>query len=396
MEGRPVERFLQELITVAVKERASDLHLEPTERGYWVRFRVDGLLRMTGTSLPPEIGRSVVAALKAKADLDLAESRLPQDGRFSGVFDGTPLDIRVSTLPTPLGEKVVLRLLPKEAPLQDLSQLGMDEATLKVWQRLIHSPQGMVLVVGPTGSGKTTTLYASLRKISKVTVNIVTVEDPIEYRLPLVTQTQVHPEIGLTFASLLRHILRQDPDIIMVGEIRDEETASIAFRAALTGHLVLSTLHTQDSVEAVTRLLDLNVERYLVGACLLGVLAQRLVRTVCPFCAQETEPSPEEVAFIKAVTGKEPDESWKFKRGKRCTKCGQTAYLGRTGVFELLLFSGAVKEAFFSGATQWELRKVAKEQGMKTMMENALEKVRKGVTTVGEIWRVIGKGGEEE
>lgn len=395
-ERRPVEQFLQELITVGVQERASDIHIEPVGKGYWVRYRVDGILRPMGMTLPQDVGRSIVAAIKAKADLDLAESRLPQDGRFSGNFDGVPLDLRVSTLPTPLGEKVVLRLLPKEAPIKEIEQLGMEEDTLKVWSRLIRSPQGMLLVVGPTGSGKTTTLYASLRRISSTSVNIVTVEDPIEYRLPLVTQTQVHPEIGLTFANLLKHILRQDPDIIMVGEIRDEETASIAFRASLTGHLVLSTLHTQDSIEAVTRLLDLRVERYLIGACLLGVLAQRLVRTVCPFCSSEFEPTLEEREIIKSLTGEEVDESWVFRRGKGCRKCGQTGYYGRTGVFELLVFSGAVKEAFFSGANQWELREVAKRQGMRNMVEDALLKVKKGQTTVGEVLRVVASvlGGE--
>jgi len=387
-EPRPVEQFVYELITVGVKERASDIHIEPFNNGYLVRYRIDGLLRPMGISLPLDLGRRLVGAIKAMADMDLAESRFPQDGRFSGNFDGVPLDLRVSTLPTPLGEKVVLRLLPKEAPIKELNQLGMEEDTLASWKKLIKSPQGMILVVGPTGSGKTTTLYASLRSISSPSVNIVTVEDPIEYRLPMVTQTQVHPEIGLTFSLLLKHILRQDPDIIFVGEIRDEETASIAFRAALTGHLVFSTLHTQDSFEAVTRLLDLGVERYLVGACLLGVLAQRLVRTVCPFCSIPASPLPEEVAAVKAVMGKEPEGDWKFVRGRGCTKCGQTGYLGRTGIFELLVFSKDVKEAFFSGANQWELRKVAKEKGMRTMVEDGMLKVKEGKTTVGEVLRV--------
>jgi len=385
---RPVEQFLFELITVGVKERASDIHLEPFQNGYLVRYRIDGLLRLMGLSLPLELGRRLVAAIKAMAEMDLAESRLPQDGRFSGTFDGVPLDLRVSTLPTPFGEKVVLRLLPKEAPIKELSQLGMDEETLRKWKGLIKSPQGMLLVVGPTGSGKTTTLYASLRAILNPSFSIVTVEDPIEYRLPMVIQTQVHPEIGLTFSVLLRHILRQDPDIIFIGEIRDEETASMAFRAALTGHLVFSTLHTQDSVEAITRLLDLGVERYLVGACLLGVLAQRLVRTVCPFCSSPFPPLPEEREFIKKVMGKEAEGDWTFLRGKGCGKCGQTGYLGRTGIFELLVFSGEVKEAFFSGASSWEIRKVAKEKGMRTMVEEGLLKVKEGKTTVGEVMRV--------
>jgi len=389
-EPRPAEQFLSELIAVGIRERASDLHLEPVDGGYWVRYRIDGLLRWMGGKMPMEVGRRLVAAIKAKAELDLAESRLPQDGRISGVFDGVPLDLRVSTLPTPLGEKVVIRFLPKEAPIKELSQLGMGEETLQKWRELIKSPQGLLLVVGPTGSGETTTLYASLRAISNLSVNIVTVEDPIEYRLPMVTQTQVHPEIGLTFSVLLRHILRQDPDILFVGEVRDEETAQMAFRAALTGHLVFSTLHTQDAVEAITRLLDLGVPRYLVGGCLLGVLAQRLVRTVCPFCAEPVTPFPEEVAAIVALTGQKPDESWQFRRGRGCRQCGQTGYRGRTGVFELLVFTEGVKEVFFSGANQWELRKVAKAEGMRTLGEAGIEKVRTGQTTVGEVMRVLG------
>ncbi len=386
---RPVGQFLQELLASAVQERATDIHIEPFERGYMVRFRVDGVLRLTGLSLPQPVGRGVVGAIKAMANMDLAESRLPQDGRFSGTYDGTPLDIRVSTLPTPYGEKVVLRLLPKEAPIKELSQLGMEEDTLSNWSELLKTPSGLLLVVGPTGSGKTTTLYASLRKITTAAVNVVTVEDPIEYRLPLVNQTQVHPEIGLTFATLLRHILRQDPDIIFVGEIRDEETASIAFRAALTGHLVLSTLHTQDAVEAVTRLLDLGVERFLVAACLLGVLAQRLVRLVCPSCSERVSPFPEEAALVKAWTGREPGEDWEWRRGKGCQKCRFTSYWGRTGVFELLVFQGEIKEAFLKGADSLSLRKIAIRQGMRPLVEDALLKVKRGKTTIGEVMRVV-------
>ncbi len=389
LEERPVGQFVHELLSFAVQERATDIHIEPSERGYWVRYRVDGVLRLTGLSLPFPVGRGVVASIKGMAEMDLAESRLPQDGRFSGAYDGVPLDVRVSTLPTPLGEKVVLRLLPKEAPMKELNQLGMEEDTLKAWTELLKSPSGLLLVVGPTGSGKTTTLYASLRKVATASVNVVTVEDPIEYRLPFVTQTQVHPEIGLTFATLLRHILRQDPDIIFIGEIRDEETASIAFRAALTGHLVFSTLHTQDAAEAITRLLDLGVERFLVSACLLGVLAQRLVRLVCPFCSEGVAPFDEEKSLVKAWMGKEPDESWKWLRGKGCQKCGFTSYRGRTGVFELLVFEKTVKEAFLEGASSLSLRKLAKGLGMRSLIEDALWKVKKGQTTVGEALRVV-------
>lgn len=383
----PAVTFVKRLISIGVRERASDIHIEPQEDGAYIRYRIDGVLRPPGKPIPSALGRGVISAIKVMAEMDVAETRLPQDGRIQGVFDGHALDIRVATLPTPYGEKVAMRLLDKSVSLLELEQLGFDNDVGVKFEELVTRPQGMVLVVGPTGSGKTTTLYAALNRIKSPQMHIVTVEDPIEYRIKGITQTQVQPEIGLTFATQLRAILRQDPDVILIGEIRDSETAQIAFRAALTGHLVLSTLHTLDAPSAVIRLLDMGIERYLISGCLSGVLAQRLVRMVCPRCRKRYEPSKEEL--FSANLRWEDVRDWKFYRGAGCNYCGGSGYRGRTGIFELLIMKGELQEAVHSGATGQELKRIAMDSGMRTLREDALSKVKAGITTLEEMNRIV-------
>lgn len=365
-DDAPVIRMINALLTQALREGASDIHIEPFEQISVVRFRVDGALRDV---IRPKkaIHASLVSRIKIMAQLDIAEKRLPQDGRITLRIGGKPVDVRVSTLPTGHGERAVLRLLDKEAGKLDLSHLGMSKDVLTQFDHLIAQPHGIVLVTGPTGSGKTTTLYAALSRVNAGTTNILTVEDPIEYELAGIGQTQVNTKIDMTFAKALRAILRQDPDVIMIGEIRDLETAQIAVQASLTGHLVLATLHTNDSAAAVTRLLDMGIEPFLLSSSLLGVVAQRLVRKLCNHCKQED------------------DGKW---QSVGCEHCGHTGYQGRVGVYELLLTTEAISAQIHHQASEAEIRNAAQVDGMKTMREDGQRWLDAGVTTREELLRV--------
>ncbi|MDY0934577.1 type II secretion system ATPase GspE [Pseudomonas viridiflava] len=368
-DGAPVIRMINALFTQAARDEASDIHIEPYESHSVVRYRVDGTLRDV-VSPRKALHGSLVSRIKIMAQLDIAEKRLPQDGRIALRVAGRPIDIRVSTVPTGHGERVVMRLLDKQAGRLQLETLGMDPDLLARLDHLIRQPHGIVLVTGPTGSGKTTSLYAALARLDASTSNILTVEDPVEYDLPGISQIQVNTRIDMTFALALRAILRQDPDIIMIGEIRDLETAQIAVQASLTGHLVLATLHTNDSVSAVNRLIDMGVEPFLLASSLLGVLAQRLVRRLCPHCKQEDP----------AVPG-----TW---RPVGCAVCNQIGYSGRTGIHELFCVDDAVRSLIHSGADEQALRAAARYAGMLSMREDGARWVRSGTTAPEEILRV--------
>ena len=365
-DDAPVIRMINALLTQALREGASDIHIEPFEQTSVVRFRVDGTLRDV-VKPRKAIHGSLISRIKIMAQLDIAEKRLPQDGRITLRVGGKPVDVRVSTLPTGHGERAVLRLLDKEAGRLDLAHLGMSDAMLPQFDGLIAQPHGIVLVTGPTGSGKTTTLYAALSRVNSTTTNILTVEDPIEYDLQGVGQTQVNPRIDMTFAKALRAILRQDPDVIMIGEIRDLETAQIAVQASLTGHLVLATLHTNDASAAVTRLLDMGIEPFLLSSSLLGVLAQRLVRKLCPSC--------------KSFDGAQ----W---HAVGCEHCGHTGYQGRVGIYELLQTTEEIRAQIHNRASEAEVRATAQAGGMKTMREDGERWLRDGTTTQAELLRV--------
>jgi len=354
----PIIRMLNALLMQAARDGASDIHIEPYERHSSVRFRIDGTLREV---VQPNraLHAALISRLKIMADLDIAEKRLPQDGRISLRLGQRAIDVRVSTLPGAHGERAVLRLLDKSQSRLTLASVGMQGATLQRFEQLITQPHGIVLVTGPTGSGKTTTLYAALQQLDAAHFNIMTVEDPIEYELSGIGQTQVNPKIDLDFAKALRAILRQDPDIIMIGEIRDKETAQIAIQASLTGHLVLATLHTNDAISAVTRLTDMGVEPFLLSSSLLGVLAQRLVRKICSAC-----------------------------QGSGCATCGHTGYQGRTGIFELLSVDDALRERIHNRAAESELLSAAKRQGMTLMREDGERLVAQGITSAQELLRV--------
>jgi general secretion pathway protein E len=380
----PVIRMINALLLQALRERASDLHFEPYEARSVVRFRIDGVLRDV-IEPPRALHAALVSRLKIMASLDIAEKRLPQDGRISLKLGDRVVDVRVSTLPTGPGERVVLRLLDKEAARLDLTALGMSEATREAIDRLIREPHGIVLVTGPTGSGKTTTLYAALSRLPREAVNMMTVEDPIEYALDGVAQTQVNPRIELDFARALRAILRQDPDVIMIGEIRDLETAQIAVQASLTGHLVLATLHTNDATSAVTRLADMGVEPYLVASSLLGVLAQRLVRSLCPACRAAAPPTPGEQKMIAAIGLPATQSLW---TAPGCDECNDTGFRGRTGVYELLLVDDAIRRGVHDGADELTLRAAASRAGMHSLREDGARWLADGTTSLAELLRV--------
>lgn len=383
MEGAPAVQLVNRLIAHAVRSRASDIHIEPQEGNVLVRFRVDGLLREV-FRLPPSVLSSLTSRIKIMGGMDIAEKRLPQDGRFQVTLERRSIDLRVSTMPTVYGEKVVLRILDKTNMLLNLDSLGFSPATREQYESLIRSSYGMILITGPTGSGKTTTLYATLNALSSPEKNIITIEDPVEYLLPGINQVRVNPKAGLDFASGLRAILRQDPDIIMVGEIRDRETADIAVRAATTGHLVFSTLHTNDAVGAVTRLLDMGIEPFLVNSSLIGVVAQRLVRLICPRCRELYEPKPGEVAyaFLGESAGK------KFYRGRGCQQCNYTGYQGRMAIQEILVMTEEIRTLVSARASATEVKKAAIDGGMVTLREDGLLKASQGLTTVEEFIRV--------
>ncbi|MCC6196665.1 MAG: type II secretion system ATPase GspE [Burkholderiales bacterium] len=384
----PVIRMINALLLQALRERASDLHFEPYEARSVVRFRIDGVLRDV-IEPPRALHAALVSRLKIMASLDIAERRLPQDGRISLKLGDKVVDVRVSTLPTGPGERVVLRLLDKEAARLDLTALGMSEPTRAAIDRLIREPHGIVLVTGPTGSGKTTTLYAALSRLPRGAVNMMTVEDPIEYALDGVAQTQVNPRIELDFARALRAILRQDPDVIMIGEIRDLETAQIAVQASLTGHLVLATLHTNDATSAVTRLADMGVEPYLVASSLLGVLAQRLVRTLCPACRVSAPPTVGEQKMVAAMGMSVTEALW---TAPGCAECNDTGFRGRTGVYELLLVDDAIRRGIHDGADELQLRAAASRAGMVSLRHDGARWLAGGSTSLAELLRVTREG----
>jgi general secretion pathway protein E len=382
----PIIRLVNSLFYQASKERASDIHIEPFEQDLLVRFRIDGILYDTVTP-PKAIQPLLVSRVKIMAGLNIAEKRLPQDGRIRLKAAGKDIDIRVSVIPTAFGERVVLRLLDRSAALLGMEELGLSGRNLALVTRLIRQSHGIILVTGPTGSGKTTTLYAALSQINTSDKNIITIEDPIEYQLRGIGQMQVNPKIDLTFAAGLRSILRQDPDVIMIGEIRDAETAEIAIQAALTGHLVFSTLHTNDSFGAVSRLLDMGVEPYLVSSSLLGVMAQRLVRRVCPECRQAYRPTEGEVRDI-GLTPQAVRDGLFYRPGPGCEACHGKGYRGRSGIHALLIFTDATRALVMQRADAAAVRRAAVAGGMPTLRDDGAEKALAGLTTVEEVVRV--------
>jgi len=386
VDEAPIVRLVNLIINQAVADGASDIHVEPHRRSLQIRYRVDGILRDV-MGPPKAVQPAMVSRIKIMANMDIAERRLPQDGRIHIVVEGKEYDLRVSTLPTVFGEKVVMRILDQTSTRVGLTKLGFSQAVLEVWEEMANKPYGMILVSGPTGSGKSTTLYATLSKINSLDKNIVTVEDPVEYQLPRINQVQVNPKANLNFANGLRSFLRQDPDIIMVGEIRDRETAEIAIQASLTGHLVLSTIHTNDAPSATTRRVDMGIEPFLITSALMGVLAQRLVRTICSHCKEAYNPPPEALHRL----GLEPQEGEEivFYRGKGCDRCKGSGYRGRLGLFELMVMTEPIRQLVLKGASASEIRSQATSEGMKTLGEDGIFKVLEGSTTVDELLRVV-------
>jgi type IV pilus assembly protein PilB len=391
VDDAPVVRLVNSIISRAVDERASDIHFEPQGGEMVVRYRVDGVLRQV-TKIPQRMATGVVSRLKIMSDLDIAERRVPQDGRVGLNVGGRSLDMRVASLPTVYGEKVVMRVLDKSNVLMKMSELGFTSDTLARFDACYRRPYGAVLVTGPTGSGKSTTLYAALNQVNSPEKNIITVEDPVEYRLPGVNQVQVNTKAGLTFAAGLRSILRCDPDIVMIGEVRDRETAQIAIESALTGHLVLATLHTNDSAGGLTRLAEMGVEPFLSASAVVGILAQRLARRLCPHCREPISVPHDvlrETAGVSSLPRTLPDPAPVF-RPAGCPRCGGTGYRGRLGVFEVLTMSEEIERLTVAGASSEEIRRQARREGMRTMREDGLLKVLSGHTSLEELARAVG------
>jgi type IV pilus assembly protein PilB len=386
-EEGPIAKLVNSILVDAVKRGASDIHIEPLERNVRVRFRIDGVLHEM-MYIQKKFQAAVVSRIKIMSDMDISERRIPQDGRIKANIKGEVYDFRVSTLPGVFGEKVVLRILGRGAISLSLESLGFSEDNYERYLKMLKTPYGIILVTGPTGSGKSTTLYASLNMINSPDINIVTVEDPVEYQLPGIHQVQVNPKAGLTFASALRSILRQDPDVVLVGEIRDEETARIAIQAALTGHLVLSTLHTNDAPSAVTRLIDMGIEPFLISSSLLGAVAQRLVRTVCPYCKAPYEPTKEEIEAIKATLGDIDLSNATFYKGQGCPRCNNKGYKGRTAIHEIMLMNDEIRDLVLKKASRETIKEAARKYGMVTLREDGMRKVLRGFTTVEEVMRV--------
>jgi MSHA biogenesis protein MshE len=394
LEDAPVVRLLQTLFEDAVQVGASDIHIEPDETVLRIRQRIDGVLHEQ-VMKEKRIAAALVSRLKLMSGLDISERRLPQDGRFNIRVKGKSIDIRLSTMPLQYGESVVMRLLDQSGGLLRLDHVGMPPHILARFRRFIHQPHGIVLVTGPTGSGKTTTLYGALNEMNQPEKKIITVEDPVEYRLPRINQVQVNTKVGLTFASVLRTALRQDPDIVMVGEMRDKETAEIGLRAAMTGHLVLSTLHTNDSISTALRLLDMGAEGYVVASSLQGVLAQRLVRRVCSSCSEEDPLDPQQISWLKAALGIDFVPSG-FKKGRGCSQCGNTGYHGRIGVFEFLEIDAALADALRRNDSSGFARAAQAQEHFISLADCALDYARQGITTMEEVVRVAGQVEELE
>jgi len=380
-EEAPIIKLVHILITDALKDIVSDIHIEPEMELLRVRYRIDGILHEVHT-LPKRLQNAIISRIKILSEIDIAESRRPQDGKISLKLENKDLDIRVSTFPTVHGENVVMRLLDRSSILLGLVDLGFTKEHLDIFSKMIQQPNGIILVTGPTGSGKTTTLYSALGTISTMEKNIITIEDPVEYELPLIRQTQVNVKADITFANGLRSILRQDPDIIMVGEIRDKETAEIAIQASLTGHLVFSTVHTNDAPSSLTRLIDMGLEPFLISSSLILIVAQRLVRKICPKCKEEHSPS---LAVLRDLG---LEENTKFFRGSGCPMCKNSGFLGRIGIFEVLVLDEQIRKMVEEKKSADEIRKRAIELGMKTLREDGLGKAKEGLTTIEEILRV--------
>lgn len=383
----PIIRFVNRIITEAVQDRASDIHIEPYEKDLVVRYRIDGILYKMHNP-PKNFQSAIISRIKIMSNLNIAENRLPQDGRIQIKIGKKDIDIRVSIFPTHYGERVVLRLLNKTDMSFELTNIGFSDTMLAKYNRIIEKPHGILLVTGPTGSGKSTTLYSSLSKLNTPDVNILTVEDPIEYQLFGIGQMHVQPKIGLTFASGLRSILRQDPDIIMVGEIRDLETAEIAVQSALTGHKVFSTVHTNDAASAVTRLVDMGIEPFLISSSVNGFLAQRLVRTICPDCRESYKPDPKQLQELSIKPSQL--KGGKLYRGKGCEKCLNTGYSGRTGIYELLEMTNSIRKLVLSNSDAVSIKEAALSEGMVTLLMDGISKAIDGITTIEEVMRVSG------
>ncbi|WP_270577313.1 GspE/PulE family protein [Caldibacillus thermoamylovorans] len=382
-DDSPVVRLVNQIIDNALVQRASDIHFDPQETELRVRYRVDGILR-TERSLPKHMQNVIVARIKIMANLNITETRLPQDGRIKTTINFKPVDIRVSSLPTIYGEKIVMRLLDLSNTLNRIDKIGFSETNLEKFTDMLKRPNGIILITGPTGSGKSSTLYATLNELNSEDVNIITVEDPVEYQMEGVNQIQVNENIGLTFANGLRSILRQDPDIVMIGEIRDTETAEVATRASLTGHLVLSTLHTNSSIEALSRLVDMGIEPFLISSSILGVVAQRLVRRVCRDCGQ-TVPATDREQQIFSNRGLTIET---VRRGRGCPSCNMTGYRGRMAIHEVLPIDETIRRLILKTASTTEIRDYVRKKGMEFLIDDGLKKVKKGVTTTEEILRV--------
>ena len=383
-DEEPIKRLVNSLLWQAAKDEASDVHIDPTPRETIVRYRIDGVLQQV-TVFPRQVHVTVVNRIKVMSRLDIAQKGLPQDGRSMVLIAGRKIDIRVSTVPTVHGEKIVMRLLFQEEKLMQLRHLGLAKYILQPYQNMVNSSGGIILVTGPTGSGKTTTLYASLAEIDNEARNIITIEDPVEYKLSGYSQIEVKPKVGLTFANALRSVLRQDPDVIMVGEMRDTETAQIAIQSALTGHLVFSTVHTNNAPATITRLIDMGIEPFLVSSSIIGVLAQRLVRRICPDCRKSYQPHPEQLRElgIKEVSFRKLDR--RFFRGDGCDNCRQTGYRGRIGIHELLVMSEGVKNTILESSDSDTIRKQGLKENMITLRRDGVNKILHGLTTAEEI-----------
>ena len=386
VQAAPLVRLVDSILQGAIGLQASDIHLEPMPDCLRVRFRIDGVLQEQ-TRVPKNQQAAILSRLKLMANMDIAESRRSQDGRISYDDHGRPYDLRAATMPTLYGEKMVLRILDKSAIQMPLERLGFLPHQLDAWRTMIHRPHGLILVVGPTGSGKTTTLYASINTINEITLNITTIEDPVEYFIPGINQTGVNPRAGITFANGLRSLVRQDPDVIMVGEIRDAETAEIAIQAALTGHLVISTIHANSAAGTVARLVNMGVDPFLISSALTGVLSQRLVGHICSHCSESYDPDPEVLERLGMTF--EKTATWDFRRGAGCRVCLQRGYQGRIGIFEDMVITDRMRQLIMRNASTRELEEAAMEAGMSPLRESAWASVRRGATTVAEVARVV-------
>jgi type IV pilus assembly protein PilB len=381
--GAEIIDLVNEILQMSVRARATDIHIEPDEEQIRIRCRIDGFLTEIKT-YSKEVQLPIISRIKVLSGLDISEKRIPQDGRFKFLFEQREIDLRVSTLPTVLGEKIVLRVLDKAMVVVDMNRLGFLPENLQQLQDLIHRPYGMLLVTGPTSSGKTTTLYSALNTINTIEKNILTVEDPVEYRLKMINQVQINPRAGLTFAAGLRSFLRQDPNVIMIGEIRDLETAEIAIQSALTGHLVLSTIHTNNAPSTITRLIDMKIDAFLVASAVTGILAQRLIRTICSNCKQSFTPDEE---IVKGLNLPISGQAYTFYKGIGCDVCAGTGYKGRIGIYEMMIINNPIRELILKHASTAELTKEAKKNGMKTLREDGFQKILNGVTTIEEVLR---------